>query len=53
MEYLSNFLLTVLTSITLYLVKVILAVDKKVEVLEVEIKHLKDRLKECKEDVDT
>jgi hypothetical protein len=53
MDYVSNFLLTILTSITLYLVKVLLAVDKKVEVLDVEIKHLKDKLKKCKDDVNT
>ncbi|MGC9188495.1 MAG: hypothetical protein ACP5F0_04285 [Sulfurihydrogenibium sp.] len=44
-NYISSFLLSLLTAITLYLVKLVLQLDKKVEVLEVEIKHLKDRQK--------
>jgi hypothetical protein len=42
-NYISSFLLSLLTAITLYLVKLVLQLDKKVEVLEVEIKHLKER----------
>ena len=42
-NYLSSFLLSLITGITLYLVKLVLQLDKKVEVLEVEIKHLKER----------
>jgi hypothetical protein len=42
-NYIPSFLLSLLTAITLYLVKLVLQLDKKVEVLEVEIKHLKEK----------
>ncbi len=44
-SYISNFLLSLLTATVLYLIKLILQLDKKVEVLTVEIDHLKEKLK--------
>jgi hypothetical protein len=41
--YIQSFLLSISTALTLYLAKLILNLDKKVELLELEIKYLKEK----------